>query len=451
MVDSLLSLANGQFVEDATSEKSPWIDQTLQVELPLLLRFQFPQIDPLIEFGELASERMGIMIQDLLDHDGWPRADCLGMFGPLLCSWARCFAIIRRLRMEFHPDAESQLEWAVRQFLRLLRSDRSLVFSGFENPEPVSKDCWKLLLSLSQDLDDRSLANRCRKKKKRATPEDDPPPSSVSEWGESGLLQSAWAKGTPKIGFDYSSRSFAVELGASQPLVQGQVIPRIRRDGKPLEPQQDFQIVCSQHDDDLDYIEFEMQLSDMIVLNRQLLLSRDDHFLIMADCVTSVVPCRIDYECDWSLAPGIKCMAETETREMYLRDSKIRSLVLPLALPEWKVAVGTGRFEPTGSGFRLSQASQGMGLYAPLFFDLSSRRSKRKRTWRRLTVAENMRPVPPDIAVAFRIQIHKQQWLLYRAVGGKGNRTFLGENFIGEFVFSRFDSEGTVTELLRIE
>ncbi len=265
------------------------------------------------------------------------------------------------------------------------------------------------------------------------------------------MLRSHWVQDSPKVGFDFSDRSFAIEFGTAKSLVAGLAMPSIRVDGEAVTPLADFEIVCEESDQDVDYVEFQMALSESVTLNRQLLLSREEEFLLIADCVVPSSPGKIEYACSWPLAPGITGMHETETREVYLQDRKIQSLVLPLSLPEWKVGPSSGRLELVDDNLILTDQIDGAGIYVPLLFDLSPKRSKKKRTWRQLTVAEERQPVPRDIAAAFRIQLNKQQWFFYRVVSAGGNRTFLGENFMGEFVLNRFDEDGKVEALICIE
>ena len=99
----------------------------------------------------------------------------------------------------------------------------------------------------------------------------------------------------------------------------------------------------------------------------------------------------------------------------------------------------------------LSQSIDGSCLAASLLFDLKPKRSLKPRTWRSLTVAENLEIVPKDLAVAFRVQIGKQQWLFYRSLARTGNRTFLGENVVDEFYAGRIDLKGNVQSLAEVE
>ena len=86
-----------------------------------------------------------------------------------------------------------------------------------------------------------------------------------------------------------------------------------------------------------------------------------------------------------------------------------------------------------------------------MLFDLKPGRSKRERTWRQLTVAESLEIVPHDVAVGFRAQSGRDQWVFYRSLGPAANRTLLGYNIAGEFAAGRFLATGKVKEWLEIE
>jgi hypothetical protein len=120
---------------------------------------------------------------------------------------------------------------------------------------------------------------------------------------------------------------------------------------------------------------------------------------------------------------------------------------MPLALSEWRSDSRYGRFD----GRVLYQSAAGAGLYAPLFVDISPRRLRKPRTWRQLTVAEDLRLMPRDVAVAYRVQIGARQWVIYRSLETTGNRTFLGQNLTSEFVVARFDPDGEMDPLIEIE
>ena len=99
----------------------------------------------------------------------------------------------------------------------------------------------------------------------------------------------------------------------------------------------------------------------------------------------------------------------------------------------------------------IEATSRGRSLYVPLFLDLSPKRCLKPRTWRQLTVAENLEIVGPEIAVAYRVHVGKQQFVFYRSMSEPKNRTFFGENVNTEMFVGRLEKNRSMTELLQIE
>ena len=81
-----------------------------------------------------------------------------------------------------------------------------------------------------------------------------------------------------------------------------------------------------------------------------------------------------------------------------------------------------------------------------------SRRIAKKCTWRQLTVAQSLQIQGADVAVGYRLQCAKEQWLIYRSLGPKANRTLLGQNLSSESLVGRFlASSGEMDALVEIE
>ena len=78
--------------------------------------------------------------------------------------------------------------------------------------------------------------------------------------------------------------------------------------------------------------------------------------------------------------------------------------------------------------------------------------AKKPFTWRNLTVGEDLRIVGADEALAFRVQIGKQQWVIYRSLAQPVRRTALGMHTLSEFLAGRFDTDdGNFDPLLVVE
>jgi hypothetical protein len=73
--------------------------------------------------------------------------------------------------------------------------------------------------------------------------------------------------------------------------------------------------------------------------------------------------------------------------------------------------------------------------------DFSAKRFDKQRTWRQLAVAESLKNVSPDVAIGYRIQSNKEQWLMYRSLDKAGNRTVMGQNYSSEQVVGTFNPD----------
>jgi hypothetical protein len=62
-----------------------------------------------------------------------------------------------------------------------------------------------------------------------------------------------------------------------------------------------------------------------------------------------------------------------------------------------------------------------------------------------------MNKIQEDQAVGYRVQVNKEQFLLYRSMTPLANRTVLGHNLIDDFCFARFFPETGVEPLIVID
>lgn len=468
----------------ATSSLNDALSKTLGIELGITLCIQLAAghagttVDLIHEHH--LQEEYESLVENQLDNDGWPDSDLLVDFGPLSASWIRCYLVLQSVSSEIDYEVVLLIDWMIRQLLRLRRDNGTLVF-GFANSVAGVEAFWMMLKKASDDEDDRIIFNammakqlldtKVRREHRVAKAARVAAPYNLSEWAQSALLRSSWSTKSPYLGINFASPKDRdpsepqchIDLGAKRQLLIGNTMPTLEVDETPIHWSNGFEVVCDRFDEDLDYLEIQTQfeareLSDQAgTFNRQFAFSRTDNFLLVIDTIIppeNRTAKNIRYRCAWPLAEQIETLEETETREIYLQTSKrkkIQSLVLPLSLPEWKSARHDGSLTVENHRLILQQTQQGSGLVVPMLFDLNPRRSKQKRTWRRLTVAQERHSVPADHGIAYRFQLNKSQWFFYRAVATTGNRTFMGENTVAEFVLNRFETDGLVTSLIEVK
>jgi hypothetical protein len=460
LLQPLIAEASQRQLTESESPIQPWVEQMLAVELPLSLVTHFPDLVVGDDSCEPAIEWMSGIIDERLDETGWPAAELLPIFGPLVASWTRSYFMLSKLHWEFDEAVLRQLRGSIRHVLRLLRPDGRLMFTD-GNSMPIRDACLNKLLKLSGDSNDKAIAKLWSSggsSKKRVWKKSVLGPGMISSQCHSAILRSHWRSGAARVGLIFENQTNVCEIGAQTTLIAGSISPFIEFNGEKIGAVGQFEVACEELDEDVDYVELQLDLSQGLSLTRQWLLAREEEILFFADSLTAPQIGQIDYRCGWPLADGIAVMPETETQELYLTTRKIQALVLPLSLAEWKggtsspgTSNGKLNFDSLSNCLEISDSVIGAGLCMPLVFDLNPKRSRQKRTWRQLTVAESRKQVPRTVAAAFRFQIGKEQWFSYRAISSKGVRTFFGEHFSGEFVFGRFKKSGEIKELLRIE
>ncbi|MCA9189867.1 MAG: hypothetical protein R3E01_14740 [Pirellulaceae bacterium] len=443
-------------------ESDPMSAQLLAGELRMVLSQQFPELKDCKSLRRTASQFVGDSLLDLLDGQGLPHGRYLPILRPLLACWTRCLWINRHVGKPaaVGNNARVQYEWLRRHVLRMTRADGSqvLVAASESSDASVYRDLIKASLSVAPDDDDRRLA-KVMFSNPRFWPDDLPntrklpeEPAFESEWSEVAVLQPDWSPLSPQLSIRFTDRSLQAELSTlSTTLIQGDWTPRLTVDGNQLTPQSDWESVCWVSDDDVDYLELEIELDHGWKLQRQFLLAREDLFLFVADAIVGPHEAVVEYEQTVPFTSATTFQPAEESREVLITNKKRLAIVLPLALPEWKVDPRFGEIETGAGGYVLRHRAQQSRLYAPLFMDLHPQRLRKTLTWRQLTVGENLNIVPRQSAVGYRVQVGGEQWLVYRSLTAPKNRTLLGQNLATEFLVGRFLEDGTVEKLIEIE
>lgn len=250
---------------------------------------------------------------------------------------------------------------------------------------------------------------------------------------------------------------------------------------KKLRPKGEWTEVCTYHENGCDYLEIDMPLSESRRLQRFFLLDHKNRLLILGDTVlrthlaatparlsSAGAPLKLEYESKLLYSSDLIPKPTPDATEwtFFRKDRSVKRAktepffrVLPLALPEWQDEMRLNSEEPSieGSlkieeaGLVLQQRIEGKSMFAPLFFDLDPERITKRYTWRRLSVGENLEKVPNDRAAGFRVQLDREQYLLYRSMTLPANRTVLGHNLIDDFCYARFDPQTGVEALVQLQ
>lgn len=437
--------------------QQPLPHQWLAGELPLTLAYQFPELPRCQDLRPAARKAVYQGVTKLLDNNGLPAAEHVGIVRPLLACWTRCHALHGDSTLSILPQSAAIcFEWFLRRALQLTRRDGSPFFSQVASGS-TDRDLFRIALALVGDEEDAMIADQIlphrqvKRSKKRRQPLV-AEPSASSEWGRFALFQSDWSRDANRLAVARSGEHVQTELVAgAQTIWSGLWQQEIRINGGRFDPSEQWDEVCWHTDDDVDFQELQTTLADGWILQRQILLAREDQFLYLADAILGSDQAQIEYRAQLPLSEGVRFEPAAETHEGHVIGNRWRGTVLPLALPEWRTVPPNGGLDWADGKLQVWQTARTQRLYVPIFIDLNPARTHRPLTWRHLTVAERLQVQSPSQAVAFRVQVADEQWLFYRSLGPAANRTFLGENLSNEFLAARFDQDGDADDLIRID
>ena len=421
-----------------------------EVEIPLALSYRLSMLPAAKQLRKMARARFEALLDAFLDGEGTPQARHLGDVQILLASCVRSLRLDAEMKGRVSKAGQTQFDWLTRQTIRWSRPNGSPMLSGCDD-SPYFDELIKAALTVTEDESD-AAANKSLRGKRLSADERDvvPATSEHSEWSEVATMRASWEPRSPWFSIRYNDGDCCLELGtAGRTILTGNCTTKVTVDGKTLEPTDEWYDVCWESDKDVDYLELECKLEGDWKIQRQILLARDDLFLFYADAVLGPVHGHLQYQHTFPLADQIVLEQSEENTEATIQSDRRLGQILPLAFSEWKSAQGKDRFRL--DPFRLEREVVGSAVYAPVFINLDPSRCNRALTWRQLTVAENLLSVSKDTAVAYRVQIGKEQWVFYRSLAKPGNRTFLGLNLLSDFYAARFHNDGETHLLIHVE
>jgi hypothetical protein len=464
-------------VDQQTLKDQPLVHQLLAGELAWTLATLATDAPVSRRLEKSGRGAVSLGLSQTLDRQGMLSAERFRDLRPLLACWTRCRVLAAGLPGGgLGPRSEQRYQRLFRNALRCNRPDgRSLLAKDDANSQGGNswgRELFEAVLKGGVEEIDRGLAAVAlpdmspsivgRAPKKAA---DLPPASIFFESGAIAVLRRNWNRDDERIAVLFAGQMCEIELVSSGHVAaSGAWRFEISQQGQQLEPVSNWESSCWYTDEDVDYLELQIELTGCVKLQRQIVLAREDRFLLLADALISPQRGNLEYRSILPLAPKVEFLAAAESREGLLvhgrkatpggkpaTSARPLAQVMPLALPEWRTEKNGGELRVIPEGLELRQTTADQRMYAPLFIDLNGGRFRRRMTWRQLTVAEALRQVPSDAAIGFRVAIGDQQWIIYRALAARGNRTLLGHNLATESLIARFGKDGEVTSIVEIE
>jgi hypothetical protein len=432
--------------------------QILVGELPLTLAYLFPEIRAIYKLRTVAQDVLAEGLMEFLNGAGLPKAGLMPVSRGLLACWTRCRVIGGQWKQGFWTNkAEEQFRLAAGKSICLSSCSGHALLCDNKAPAWTPDFLGAVLKFGGRTVDrtgafelfDKKLTKSLSGKRGKHVPEF----SEACEWSGLALLRTELGRDGTVLAIDFSKPVMKLDvwLGA-QRLFYGEWDAEISSEGERLAAVGNWEETCWFSDSDVDYVEFSIDLSQNARLERQVLLARRDNFLLLVDNVINAPRSTLCNRLSLPLMAGVGFVPEAETREGVLMGERPLARALPLALPEWRTDPRVGELNSAEGKLQLVEELPGKNLSCPIFFDLDTKRLHKPCTWRQLTVVEALEIQPHDVAVGYRIQSGKKQWLVYRSQAPAANRTVLGYNLSIEGMIGRFLSpSGEVQELLQIE
>ena len=278
------------------------------------------------------------------------------------------------------------------------------------------------------------------------------PVSYQSDWAEAACLRNDLRVDADTVLVRHNDTVPEFDLAAlGVRLLSGNWTFNLILDGKPVTSDLGWSCSCWHSDSDGDYIEMQSQPQESVRIERQIFLSRSDHFAVFADAVVTRSDVRVELESGLPLPAETRGEHDVRTREIRLTASDLAARVFPLSLHQDRVQSVAGSQSVEADYVVTRQTAIG-GLYAPVFVDWHPDRQSEDAVWRQLTVTEARRVVTRDEAASYRMQIGSRQWFVFRNMKTDGiPRCALGHHTGHETVIGRFTAKGLVLPLVVVD
>lgn len=437
----------------------------LHCELPLLTCLATaPSKRTLLTEASKAMDYLAEYLERAQDEPGPWLAHGATYLRAALASVLRCRVLANGLGLrKWYPPQQKALANLLTHAARWSRTDGTQML-GAGKTSPRAKAIWEALLKQTRRPKAMVAAmtlsglipgkrSDFRSKNSRVKLSD---PTEYSKAASCVAMQSDWEHRGSRLSIDFSDTEVCLEaLGPKgHPILVGEWSTKVDFEGQAQLQLAEWEEVCWFSDDDVDYLELEAKFGQDARVQRQAILFKSDRLLLLADALLC------DCDGDWSIesqipiAPGVTYEPELKTNEGFLHtENGSRCIAVPLFMPEWRRELSSGGFSQNDDSLIVRNETQGnRRLYSPVLFSLCNRHSKKPYTWRRLTVGEDLRIVGPDEAAAYRIQLGKEQLVMYRTLAKATRRTALGMHILADFYAGRFDAEeGEAESLVEVE
>ena len=262
--------------------------------------------------------------------------------------------------------------------------------------------------------------------------------SHQSDFADYALLHGDWRESRDRCVARFDQNVPSVEVNIlEQLLIQGDWTASVTAGGQNWTGGE-WNCCCWFSDTEADFCELTWKPAPDVTVFRQLLWSRVDHFLFIAEEVRAPGLTGVSLESQLPLATGWKAIADGRSREWQLHHESSVARVLPLFMAQEQVRSADGHLSCEGQKILLRSVAEHSGFYNAVVIDWDAGRRESPVLWGPLTVAEEGKRVPPHLASAARWRFGDDLWMVFhQAERGDNARSALGMHSSQETVVSR--------------
>ncbi|WP_437193747.1 hypothetical protein [Planctomicrobium sp. SH527] len=274
-----------------------------------------------------------------------------------------------------------------------------------------------------------------------------------SDWAEWGILRSAWSTPVDLCAVRYDRKMPSIEVVvANTPLFAGDWNHKLTFNGKQISTSGEWSCCCWYLDKDAAYMELQLNNEGPATVIRQALLMRQESALFIGDSVRLNQSGAISYRRTLPLIGDWNVQEDAATRELALINDSQRVRVFPWTSPQYRVDRATESLAVKDGKLELSVQTNGSGLFAATLFEWSQKQQDQPVDWQRVTVAEDGKALPADVASAVRLRLGKSQWLAYHSLKKPPiPRTTMGLHTPNETVIAHVTESGEIKALVEVE
>lgn len=280
-----------------------------------------------------------------------------------------------------------------------------------------------------------------------------PKANTQSDWGDWACLRSGWNGPVDQCVVRHDQPVPLLDVVAADlPLFTGAWEHSLTVDGKPVTSTGEWSCCCWYEDRSATFMELQLNREDPVQLVRQLLLLREESILMIADSIRLPAAARIEFQRRLPLASGWNVEEDSLSREVALWQGQQRIRIFPWTSPQMRLDRSDETLTVTDEELCIDVQAQGTCLYVSTLLDWSDKRREDPIDWRRVTVAEDGKIMPADLAVGYRLRLGKKQWVLYHSHRPPHfPRSVLGIHTLSETVFARLSPRGEADPLVEVE